>query len=160
MSAAVPGALDFCLALTHAQAGLARRLDDDLGAFHGLNFGDFTLLYLLMRSDHGRLPMPGLAHSLGLPVSALIRKMVLLEKTGLAERVAGPDTDARRHAALRPGGRRLVQDAVATVEAHCKEALRPVEPECLRAAHTALVAMSAMSGDNPPHGRAPACASG
>lgn len=160
MSAPVPEALDFCLALGHAQASLARRLDDDLGAFHGLNFGDFTLLYLLMRADQGRLPMASLARSLGLPMSALIRKMVLLEKTGLAERVAGTDTDARRHAVLRPGGRRLVQDAVLTVEAHCKEAVRPVEPECLRAAHAVLVAMSAMSGDNAPRGRAPGCASG
>jgi DNA-binding MarR family transcriptional regulator len=143
-----PDALGFCLALGRAQASLTLRLDADLGAFHGLNFGDFTLLYLLMRADHGRLPMASLARTLGLPMSALMRKMVLLEKTGLAERVPGPETDPRRHAALRAGGRQLAQGAVATVEAHCKEAVHPIDPQHLCATHAALLAMS---GDNVPH---------
>jgi DNA-binding MarR family transcriptional regulator len=147
-----PAALDFCMALGRAQASLALRLDADLGAFHGLNFGDFTLLYLLMRADDGRLPLASLARTLGLPMSALVRKMVLLEKTGLAERVPAPETgtDAgtRRHAALRPGGRQLVQGAVVTVEAHCKEAVRLIAPSNLPPAHAALLALC---GRNEPH---------
>lgn len=141
-------ALDFCLTLGRAHAQLDLRLDQDLGAFHGLNFSDFTLLHLLMGAHDTRLPMDRLAHTLGLPMSALIRRMVLLEKTGLAERVAGPGADPRRHAALRPGGRQLVQGAVATAEAHCSEALRPIAVERLQGA---LQVLRAMCGNNELH---------
>ena len=141
-------ALDFCLTLGRAHAQLHRRLDEDLGAFHGLNFSDFTLLHLLMGAHDARLPLDRLAHTLGLPMSALIRRMVLLEKTGLAERVAGPYADPRRHAALRPGGRQLAQGAVATVEAPCREALRPIAVERL---HGARQVLTAMCGDNELH---------
>ncbi|MGJ7615287.1 MarR family winged helix-turn-helix transcriptional regulator [Variovorax sp. GB4P3] len=141
-------ALDFCLTLRRAHAQLDLRLDQDLGAFHGLNFSDFTLLHLLLGAHDTRLPLDRLAHTLGLPMSALIRRMVLLEKTGLAERVAGPGADPRRHAALRPGGRQLVQGAVATVEAHCREALRPIAAERLQGARQVL---RALCGDNALH---------
>ncbi|WP_422086660.1 AsnC family transcriptional regulator [Variovorax sp.] len=134
-------ALSFCLDLGRAHASLALKLDDDLGAFHGLNFADFTLLYLLLRTEQGRMPMADLARTLGLPMSALIRKMVLLEKTGLAERVAGAGTDNSRHAALRSGGRQLVRDAAATVEAHCKEAVRSIDQRHLSDAHAVLRAI-------------------
>lgn len=136
-------AFSFCLDLGRAHAGLTLQLDADLGAFHGLNFGDFTLLYQLLRAEQGRMPMAELARALGLPMSGLVRKIVPLEKTGLAERVAGPGADTRRHAALRPGGRQLVQGAVTTVEAHCRDALRAVDAQHLSAAHAALLAMSA-----------------
>lgn len=141
-------ALDFCLTLGRAHAQLDLRLDEDLGAFHGLNFSDFTLLHLLLGAHDTRLPLDRLAHTLGLPMSALIRRMVLLEKTGLAERVAGPGADPRRHAALRPGGRQLVQGAVATVEAHCRQALRPIAVERLLDARQVL---RALCGDNELH---------
>lgn len=134
-------ALSFCLDLGHAHARLALKLDDDLGAFHGLNFADFTLLYLLLRAEQGRMPMADLACTLGLPMSALIRRMLLLEKTGLAERVAGAGTDHRRHAALRSGGRQLVRDAVVTAEAHCRQAVRAIDQRQLSDAQAVLRAI-------------------
>jgi DNA-binding MarR family transcriptional regulator len=116
-------------------------MDGDLGAFHGLNFADFTLLYLLMQADHGRLPMKALARSLGLPMSALVRRMVLLEKTGHAQRISDPEANTQRHAVLRPGGRQLVQGAIATVEAHCKEAVHSINPANFSAAYSTLLDM-------------------
>lgn len=143
-----PDALDFCLTLGRAQASLSLRLAADLGAFHGLDFSDFTLLCVLMRADGARMPLARLARTLGLPMSALMRRMVLLEKTGLAERVPGPDADPRRHAALRPGGRQLAQAALATVEAHCKAFVQPVAHERMREAHEVL---ATLAGDNELH---------
>jgi DNA-binding MarR family transcriptional regulator len=141
-------ALDFCLALGRAHASLGLRLGDDLGAFHGLDFGDFILLSVLLRAEGAGMPLVALARTLGLPMSALMRRMVLLEKTGLAERVPGPAADPRRHAALRPGGRQLAQTALLTVEAHCKAFVQPVAHERLQAAHEVL---ATLIGDNELH---------
>lgn len=141
-------ALCFCLGIGRAHAALTLKLDEDLGAFHGLNYEDFTLLYLLQQGDDGRMPMPDLARALGLPMSALIRKMLLLEKTGLAERVAGPNGDSRRHAAIRRGGRILMQAAATTVEAICADAVKSLNPQRLPDIHAAL---QALYQDDTPH---------
>lgn len=144
-------ALDFCLALGRAHASLGLRLGDDLGAFHGLDFSDFTLLNVLLRAEGAGMPLVplvALARTLGLPMSTLMRRMVLLEKTGLAERVPGPAADPRRHAALRPGGRQLAQTALLTVEAHCKAFVQPVAHGRLQAAHEVL---ATLIGDNELH---------
>lgn len=133
-------ALGFCLDLGRAHASLRLKLNEDLGAFHGLDYEDFTLLHLLLRAGNGngRMPMAELAHTLGLPMSALIRKMVLLEKTGLAERTTGTDGDNRRHAVIRGGGKQLVQAALTTVEAICADAVKSLDPQRLPDLHAAL----------------------
>jgi DNA-binding MarR family transcriptional regulator len=141
-------ALGFCLNISRVHASLNLMLHENLGAFHGLNYEDFTLLYLLLRAEDGRLAMPNLACSLGLPMSALIRKMVLLEKTGLAERTASTNADSRRHATIRPGGRKLMQAAVTTVEAICADAVKSLAPESLLQINTALLALCP---DDTPH---------
>ncbi|MCR6475927.1 AsnC family transcriptional regulator [Variovorax sp. ZS18.2.2] len=134
-------ALDFCLTVSRAHASLNLKLREHLGAFHGLDYEDFTLLHLLLRAEGGRMAMPELSCALGLPMSALLRKMVLLEKTGLAERTAGADEDNRRLAAIRPGGRKLMQAAVTTVEAICADAVKSLDPESLPQIHAALLAL-------------------
>ncbi|MBJ2154224.1 AsnC family transcriptional regulator [Variovorax sp. IB41] len=137
-------ALDFCLTIGRAHACLNLKLRDNLGAFHGLDYEDFTLLHLLLRAEGGRMPMSQLSRTLGLPMSALLRKMVLLEKTGLAERTAGANEDNHhdhRLAAIRPGGRKLMQAAVTTAEAICADAMKPLAPESLPQIHAALLAL-------------------
>lgn len=134
-------ALGFCLHVSRAHASMTLKLDEDLGAFHGLNYGDFTLLHLLVQSKDGRMAMADLAHMLGLSMSGLIRKMITLEKIGLAERVAAPGEDGRRFAAIRSGGRQLAQEARITVEAICAKALRPLDPKRLPEIDAALLAL-------------------
>jgi len=134
-------ALGFCLDLGRAHASLSLKLNEDLGAFHGLDYDDFTLLHLLLRGGSGAMPMAELAHTLGLPMSALIRKMVLLEKTGLAERTTGTDGNPRRHAIIRSGGKKLMQAAITTVEAICVDAVKSLDPQRLPDLHAALRAL-------------------
>ena len=134
-------ALDFCLTVSRAHASLNLKLREHLGAFHGLDYEDFTLLHLLLRAEGGRMPMADLSRALGLPMSALLRKMVLLEKTGLAERTADANEDNRRHASLRPGGRKLMQAAVTTALAICADAVKSLDPESLPQIHAALLAL-------------------
>ncbi|KQW57338.1 MarR family winged helix-turn-helix transcriptional regulator [Variovorax sp. Root411] len=133
-------ALGLCLAISRAHASLNLKLREDLGAFHGLDYEDFTLLHQLLRAEGGRMPTADLSRALGLPMSALLRKMVSLEKTGLAERTAGAE-DNRRHAAIRPGGRKLMQAAVTTVEAICADAVKSLAPESLPQVNAALLAL-------------------
>ena len=53
--AAVSPSLEFALRLARAQATLVRRLDQVLGGYHGISFGDFMLLHYLNRAPGGRL---------------------------------------------------------------------------------------------------------
>jgi len=77
----------------------------------------------------------------------LIRKMVLLEKTGLAERTAGANGEGR-HATIRPGGRKLMQAAITTVEAICADAVKSLAPDSLPQINAALLALC---HDDTPH---------
>jgi MarR family transcriptional regulator, organic hydroperoxide resistance regulator len=146
--------LDLCLNIGRAHASLNLKLQEHLGAFHGLDYEDFTLLHRLLSAETGRMPATELARSLRLPVSALIRKMVLLEKSGLAERTAGADGGGR-HAAIRPGGRKLMQAAVTTAEAICADAVKSLAPQSLPQINLALLALC--HDDTPYDRRNPTC---
>lgn len=140
-------ALAFCLSVSRAHGCLSLRLEDKLGAFHGLNYDDFTLLYLLGSTSDGRMPMVKLARMLGMSISALTRKMVLLEKTGLATREPACVGQTGRHAVVEPGGKRLMQEATSTAAALCAEALHSIDPVRMSEIQHAL---SVICGDELP----------
>lgn len=125
MSGPAPDALGFCLLLSRACARLELSMADKLGDFHGLDFADFSLLHRLAGAPDGRVAMVNLAQALGMTLSSLTRKLVQLEKVGLAQRDSGLGADGSRCANLRPGGKRLVQEAEVTVRAVCAQALGP-----------------------------------
>jgi DNA-binding MarR family transcriptional regulator len=110
-------ALDDCLRISLAHASLTLKLDDVLGLFHGLSLGEFILLRLLAQAEGGRLPMAGLVRPLGVRMSAVLRQLAPLEKTGYLQREPG------RMVAVRPAGRARVTEAAVTAEAVCAEAL-------------------------------------
>jgi len=126
MNAPAPDTLGFCLLLSRACARLELSMADKLGDFHGLDFADFSLLHRLASAPDGRLAMVDLAQALGMTLSSLMRKLVQLEKVGLAQRDSGLSADGLRCASLRPVGKRLVQEAEVTVRAVCAQALGPV----------------------------------
>ena len=108
MNAPAPDTLGFCLLLSRACARLELSMADKLGDFHGLDFADFSLLHRLASAPDGRLAMVDLAQALGMKLSSLMRKLVQLEKVGLAQRDSGLSADGSRCASLRPAGKRLV----------------------------------------------------
>lgn len=110
-------ALDDCLRVSLAHASLTLKLDDVLGFFHGLSLGEFILLRLLSQAEGGRLPLAGLMRPLGVRMSAVLRQLAPLEKTGYLQREPG------RVVAVRPAGRARVTEAAVTAEAVCSEAL-------------------------------------
>lgn len=109
--------LDFCLALHRAHAIMQLKLDDDLGTYHGISFGDFALLNCLAQADSARLSISTLALPLGQPQSAVLRQLIALEKIG------------------------LVRAAHATVVDTCNEALAVIEPPLVAKASTVLAAL-------------------
>ncbi|MGP1630524.1 MAG: MarR family winged helix-turn-helix transcriptional regulator [Giesbergeria sp.] len=123
MNAPAPDALAVCLLLSRACARLELSMADKLGDFHGLDFADFSLLHRLASAPDGRVYMADLADTLGLKLSSLMRKLVQLEKVGLAQRDSGLSEDGSRCASLRPAGKRLLQEAEVTVRAVCAQAL-------------------------------------
>ena len=141
MNAPAPDTLGFCLLLSRACARLELSMADKLGDFHGLDFADFSLLHRLASAPDGRLAMVDLAQALGMTLSSLMRKLVQLEKVGLAQRDSGLSADGSRCASLRPAGKRLVQEAEVTVRAVCAQALGPVTLAHLPGMALALAAL-------------------
>lgn len=127
--------LDFCLALHHAHASLQRKLDDELGTYHGIGFADFALLDMLARTELGRAGIPDMVRPLGQSEAALVRRLVALEKIGLAMRDGGA---GRRQAVLRPAGKALVKAAQETASRICNEAVGSNGPEDVRESCAAL----------------------
>ena len=79
MSAA---AFDFCLAIAAVHSRLQRKLDDELGTFHGLGLADFRLLTALADAPGQRLATGQLGSVLGLQPSGAMRHVLPLEKSG------------------------------------------------------------------------------
>ena len=131
--------LDFCLALHHAHASLQRKLDNDLGLYHGISFNDLALLNLLAQADGGRVSTPELVRPLGQPQSSVLRQLILLEKIGLVVR-EGAHGD--RQAVLRPAGRALLNAARETADGICTEAVESIAPAALEMACAALVTLA------------------
>jgi DNA-binding MarR family transcriptional regulator len=97
---------------THA--ALARELDTDLRAAHGLPLTDFEILLWLANQPCEGMRMAALADTVLLSPSGLSRAVERLETRGLVQRI--PCTEDRRgaYAALTESGRELVCTAGAT----------------------------------------------
>lgn len=131
--------LAFCLALHRAHASLRLKLDDELGIYHGISFSDFVLLDLLAQAANGRIRIVELVRSLGLPQSAVLRQLIVLEKIGLVVRDGASD---ERCAVLRPAGRVLVNAARETADSICSRAVTLITPDKVGLATTALVTLA------------------
>lgn len=109
-------AAEFCLALVRAAATVSRRFDGRLGGFHGISFSDFALLLQLRRAPQSRLRRVDLAEQLGLTASAVTRALLPLEKIGLVSRKLDPNDARVGYASLTAAGRRVLDEALETVE--------------------------------------------
>ena len=83
------------------------------------------------------MPVAELARPLGLQLSAVTRELVRLEKIGLVQRETSAG-DAKRIVVIRPAGKRLLGEALATAEAVCAEAIRELSPDALPGIEAAL----------------------
>ena len=109
-------ALDAVLQQQFALAALRLRLDEELGTLHGLAWDDFVLLTALDAAG-GAMPTRALASRMGLSASALVLRLLTLEKTGLVARAATPE--GVREVILRGPGKRLVAEATDTAQDLC-----------------------------------------
>jgi DNA-binding MarR family transcriptional regulator len=135
-------ATDFCLRVSRAHASLNLKLDDELGTFHGLGLQDFILLRLLAEREGGRMALADLVRPMGMRQSAVMRQLLQLEKTGKVQRESAPGTGAGQPCvALRPAGRRLLNEALATADAVCARALGMLAPESVPAVSAAMDAL-------------------
>jgi len=115
--------LTLCMAIQQAHASFRLKFDDELGRRHGIDFSDFVFLDRLARSEGGRASLQECVRPLGLQRSAILRRLLALEKIGL---VARSDVDGDRRIVLRPAGRALVNTARETVSWVSGEALAEI----------------------------------
>jgi DNA-binding MarR family transcriptional regulator len=104
-----------------AHAALAKVLDAELVAAHGLSLSSYEVLLLLEGAPGGRLRMSELAQSVLLSRSGISRLADRLEADGLIERVVC-ETDRRGlHAVITDAGRARLREARPTHLAGVRE---------------------------------------
>src|SRR5476649_421296 len=126
---AISPSLEFALRLARAQAALVRRLDQVLGGYHGISFGDFMLLHYLNRAPGGRLRRVDLAERQGLTASGVTRTLLPLEKIGLVERQQDPRDARVGYAAITPTGQEMLNNAMVTAQKISGDLLRGCPPD-------------------------------
>lgn len=136
-----PAALELGLALTAAQARMAQVADEALGAWHGLAWGDLALMLALQRAPCGALSLAQAAAGQGVAPSALVRRLLPLEKVGWLERRG-------RHVALRPAGERLAREAAASAELAVRRVLQDLPAEDRRRLHGLLASIAPASSSD------------
>jgi deazaflavin-dependent oxidoreductase (nitroreductase family) len=140
--------------LVQAHGALARELDADLRAAHGLPLSDFEILLGLGAGSCERMRMAALADSVLLSPSGLSRAVERLQARGLVQRV--PCTDDRRgaFAVLTAAGVDLAGAANATYAAGIRrrylDRISQTEREVLAALWRRLAPPGAVSCECPP----------
>jgi len=100
--------------MLRAQAALAKALDAQLEAAHGLPLSSYEVLMYLADAEEERMRMCDLASSILLSRSGLTRLVDRLQREGLLERVACSDDARGAFAKLTPAGREKLRAARAT----------------------------------------------
>ena len=131
--------LQFCMAVQRAHASLRLKLDDKLGTHYGIDFCDFALLDWLATTAAGQASLMECVRPLGLPRSAVLKRVLALEKIGLIERHAA---NGNRRIALRPAGKTLVHNARETIGWLCDNALTTIEPTSVASVEASLHAFA------------------
>ena len=100
--------------MLRAHAALAKALDAQLEAAHGLQLSSYEVLMYLADADDERMRMCDLASSILLSRSGLTRLVDRLAREGLIERVACHDDARGQFAKLTPAGREKLDAARVT----------------------------------------------
>ncbi|MCZ4315425.1 MarR family transcriptional regulator [Comamonadaceae bacterium G21597-S1] len=125
-----------CLHISALHARIQYALDDELGTYHGLSYADYLLLRALEQSGDTPMAMADLVPCLGVPLSAVVRQILPLEKTGLVQRQGADGAPGRRTVRLRPAARQVLVNATETAQAVCRGLVLP-DPGCGLAASAA-----------------------
>ena len=100
--------------MLRAHAAMAKALDAQLEAAHGLQLSSYEVLMYLADAEDERMRMCDLASSILLSRSSLTRLVDRLAREGLLERVACSDDARGQFAKLTPAGREKLRAARAT----------------------------------------------
>jgi len=100
--------------MLRAHAAMAKALDAQLEAAHGLQLSSYEVLMYLADAEHERMRMCDLASSILLSRSGLTRLVDRLAREGLIERVACNDDARGQFAKLTPAGREKLDAARVT----------------------------------------------
>jgi DNA-binding MarR family transcriptional regulator len=115
LSAWTPAQIAAWSGVMEAQRRLAREVETELEARHGLALSALGLLGRLAAAEDGILRLSTLAGDMGLSLSRVSRIVDALEARGLVERRPCPSDARATNACLTPAGRELARGAQATV---------------------------------------------
>jgi DNA-binding MarR family transcriptional regulator len=119
-----PAKLIFDLSL--AQRRVARDVDANLGAHHGVGLNDLALLVQLNEAPGHKLRRVELAQALGITTSGVARQLAPLERIGLVDREPSPGDARLALVVLTETGRRVAEEAYRTADQTAERALGAV----------------------------------
>lgn len=111
--------VEIALALLNKTTRISKRLDNSLGAIHGIGLTEYLVLRVLSSIPSNSLRRIDIAESLGRTASGITRVLLPMEKTGLISKEVN-NRDARVSLVKMTGsGKTIFEDASATVEQKC-----------------------------------------
>ena len=101
----------------------SNKLDNILGAVHGLGFSEYMVLNILANSPKEMMRRVDIANELGRTASGITRLLIPMEKTGLVQKESS-ERDARVSLVkMTDSGKKIYTDATVTVDERCKKLL-------------------------------------
>ena len=101
----------------------SNKLDNILGAIHGLGFSEYMVLNILANSPKEMMRRVDIANELGRTASGITRLLIPMEKTGLVQKESS-ERDARVSLVkMTDSGKKIYTDATVTVDERCKKLL-------------------------------------
>lgn len=101
----------------------SNKLDNILGAIHGLGFSEYMVLNILANAPKEMMRRIDIANELGRTASGITRLLIPMEKTGLVEKESS-ERDARVSLVkMTDSGKKIFEDATITVNERCKKLL-------------------------------------
>jgi len=121
--------IDFITNLTTVHTIINKRLDNSLGAIHGISFTEYLILSNINNSHNETIRRIDLATSIGLTASGITRSLNPLEKIGLITKEANTRDARVSLVRLTVSGKKIFDESTVTLNTAVKKLFKDLKDE-------------------------------
>jgi len=121
--------IDFITNLTTVHTIINKRLDNSLGAIHGISFTEYLILSNINNSHNETIRRIDLATSIGLTASGITRSLNPLEKIGLITKEANTRDARVSLVRLTVSGKKIFEESTVTLNTAVKKLFKDLKDE-------------------------------